>query len=119
MVIPDLRDMEMRQFIESVYQEPYSLLTNNCFHKAIRIARKARDLGKDAQLVPCWSIAPKRLWGLIPIISPHAYTLIDGEKVDVSLSPEQEQKYWKNSERKIYLRIKLPTLFQGELNERE
>ncbi|MBA7694631.1 hypothetical protein ES703_103244 [subsurface metagenome] len=111
MVIPDVQDIEMRRFIESVYQEPYSLLTNNCFHKAIRIARKARDLGKDAQLVACWSIAPKRLLGLIPIISPHAYTLIDGEKVDVALSPEQEKRYWKNSERKIYLPIELPPLF--------
>lgn len=109
MVIPDLpHNIEMRRFIESVYQEPFSLLTNNCFHKSIRIAQKARDLGKDAQLVPCWSIAPKRLLGIIPIISPHAYALIDDEKVDVALSPVQEQKYWKNSERKIILPIRLP-----------
>lgn len=95
----------MEQYIDQTYREPYTLLRNNCFHKAVRIVRKARSLGVPASLVICISLAPKKLWGFIPIISPHGYAVVNGVKIDVALSPEQEQKYWKNSERKIYLPI--------------
>lgn len=95
----------MRQYIDQVYREPFSLLHNNCLHKAGRIVRKARSLGMQADLVICISKPPKKLGGIIPIINPHAYAVVNGIKVDVGFSPEQEQKYWKNSERKIYLPI--------------
>jgi len=95
----------MEQYIEQVHREPFSLLHNNCYHKALRIVRRARSLGLPANLVICISRAPKKLVGIIPIISPHGYALVNGVKVDVALSPEQEEKYWKNSERKIYLPV--------------
>lgn len=95
----------MEEYIEQIHREPFSLLHNNCLHKAIKIVRKARSLGMPANVVICISNPPKKLWGIVPFINPHAYALVKGVKVDVGLSPEQEQKYWKNSERKIYLPI--------------
>lgn len=98
---------EMEQYIDQVHREPFSLLHNNCFHQVLRLVKKARSLGIQANMVICISKAPKKLWGFIPIVSSHAYAIIDGVKVDVALSPEQEKKYWKNTERRIYLPIKI------------
>jgi len=100
-------EAEMERYIDQVHREPFSLLRNNCYRKAARIVRKARSLGVPANVLICISKPPKKLWGIVPIINPHAYALVNGVKVDVGLSPEQEQRYWKNSERKIYLPLKI------------
>jgi len=109
MAMPNFpRNKEMRGFIEEVYQEPYSLLKNNCIHKSIRIAKKARELGKDARLVACWSIVPMRILHGFPAIQPHMYVEIEDQRVDVSLDPDHEKKYCKNSEKTIIFPIRLP-----------
>ena len=33
-------------FIDKVYREPYSLVSNNCIHKSLKIKAKAEELGK-------------------------------------------------------------------------
>ena len=108
MVMPNFSDKEMKRFIEGVYREPYSFVSNNCIHKSIKIARKARQLGKDARLVASWSIVPKKILRGFPTIQPHMYVELDGERVDVSLDPHHEEIYCKNREKVIVLPIKLP-----------
>jgi len=110
MVIPALtNNVEMRQFIEKVYEEPYSLVANGCFQKSVKIAKKAKELGKDANLVLCWSVErPRILRGLPPVVMPHMYVEIEGEKVDVSYDPDIEEVLCANEERVTILPIKLP-----------
>lgn len=99
----------MEQFIEEVYHEPYTLLTNNCFHKSLKIVRKARELGKDAHLVICGSIENERILdGLPPVVQPHAYAEIEGERVDVTYDPDTEKILCSNTERTTVLPIRLP-----------
>ena len=95
---------------EAVYREPYSLVSNNCIHKSIRIARKARKLGKGARLIVCWSIVPMKILRGFPTIQPHMYVEVEGERVDVSLDPHHEEKYCKNSQKIIVLPVELPKL---------
>lgn len=110
-VLPDFsNDKDMGQFIEGVYQEPYFLLTNNCIHKSIKIARKARELEKDARIIVCWSIVPMKIYRGFPSIQPHMYAEVQGQRVDVSLDPGHEERYCKNSEKIIIFPIKLPRL---------
>ena len=101
-------NQEMAEFIEETYHQPYSLLSNNCIHKSLRIARKARELGKDAQLVACCSIVRWDYRGGILTAWPHMYVLVEGKRVDVSLDPKSEKKYCPNSEKIILFPVKLP-----------
>ena len=80
-----VEDRELLSFIDSVYREPYSLVHNNCIHKSIRISRKAKELGKRADLIWCISVVPMKILHGFPTFNPHMYAMIDGEKVDVSL----------------------------------
>lgn len=110
MVIPAFpNNVEMRQFIEKVYEEPYSLMANGCFQKSVKIAKKAKKLGKDVNLVLCWSVErPNILRGLPPVFMPHMYVEIEGEKVDVSYDPDTEEVLCANEKRITVLPIKLP-----------
>ncbi|MFQ6122204.1 MAG: hypothetical protein ACE5LA_03995 [Dehalococcoidales bacterium] len=110
MVIPDLPDIEMKRFIEEVYREPYSLISNNCIHKSVKIAKNARELVKEARLVVCWSIARWKMLKGFPTIQPHMYVEVEGKRVDVSLDPHHEEIYCKNTEKIILLPVKLPKL---------
>lgn len=101
---------ELASFIDAVYRERYSYFRNNCINKSLRIKAKAEELGKGADLIFCFSIVPIRKWHGFPVISPHVYTVIDGEKVDVSLDPEHEAMYCKNSEKKLIMPVKVPDL---------
>lgn len=111
MVIPHLpNNIEMTQFIEEVYQEPFSVLNNNCFHKSIKIARKAQELGKDASLVLCWTLVSQNMIGGFPTIQPHMYAEVEGQRVDVVFDPLAEERHCKNSEQVILLPLRLPRL---------
>ena len=104
----------IEQVIEEIYHRPYSLLRNNCFHKSIEIVQAARDMGKKANIVICWSVENERiLKGLPPIILPHAYAEIEGKKVDVAYDPDTEKVLCANSERVTLLPIRLP---RGKVN---
>jgi len=108
-VKPDFPDNpEMVDFIEETYQQPYSLASNNCIHKSLRIARKAKELGLDAQLVACCSIVRWDFLRGILTAWPHMYVLVEGKRVDVSLDPKSERKYCPNSEKIILFPTKLP-----------
>lgn len=98
----------MEYFIEQVYQEPYSILRNNCFHKSLKIVRRARELGKDADLILCWTIIRHKSVGGFPAIQPHMYAEIERQRIDVSFDPISEEKYCKNSEQIILLPLRLP-----------
>lgn len=108
-VKPDFPDNpEMAEFIEETYHQPYSFLSNNCIHKSLRIARKAKELGMDAQLVACCSI---ERWDVLRgalAPGPHVYVLVEGKRVDVASDPETEKEHHPNNERVILFPVKLP-----------
>lgn len=87
-IIPYFADnSQMTEFIRKTHYEPYSLLTNNCIHKSLRIKRKAEDLGLDVDLIGCWTAVPMtKLLGWLSI-QPHLYTIVEGKRVDVALDP--------------------------------
>ena len=95
---------ELSEFINTVYREPYSLIANNCIHKSLRIRKRARELGRRADIVVCISVVPIKKWHIITF-NPHMYLRIDGNKVDVSLDPGHEAKYCKNSEKKLLFSV--------------
>jgi len=98
---------ELSSFIDAVYREPYSLLSNNCIHKSLRIKAKAKELGKGADLICCISIVPIKKWHNLPTINPHVYIEVEGEKIDVSLDPRREEIYCKNSEKKLIMPVNI------------
>ena len=99
---------ELSSLIDAVYKEPYSLIRNNCIHKSLRIKAKAEEVGKRADLLCCMAIMPAKKWHNFPIvIIPHVYTEIDGEGTDVSLDPESEKSYCKNSEVKLVMSVNI------------
>ena len=85
---------ELERFIEQIHNEPYNIFTNNCLTKSTKIYEKAKELGFNAELVGCISLNPVKL---LPFAYPFPHVLveIDGIKVDVSFSPEQEEKYFR------------------------
>ena len=98
----------MEKFIDEIYHEPYTLIRNNCYHKSIKIAKRARELGNDTDLIICWSIENSRIFkGLPPVIMPHMYTEVNGRKVDVAYDPDTEKVLCSNTERVTALPIKL------------
>lgn len=101
---------ELSSFIDEIYREPYSLFSNNCIRKSLRIKARAEALGKRADLICCISIVPMKKWHNFPIASPHVYTEIEGKKIDVSLDPGHEEIYCKNSEKKIILPVNISRL---------
>lgn len=111
-----MRD-ELSSFIDAVYREPYSLISNNCINKSLRIKAKAEELGNRADLIGCVAIVPAKKWHNFPIIIPHFYTEIEGKKVDVSLDPGHEEIYCRNSEKKLIMPMNLSrirrTLYRG------
>lgn len=98
---------ELSSFIDAVYKEPYSLFGNNCIHKSLRIKAKAEELEKGVDLLCCMAIMPVKKWHNFPLIIPHVYTEIEGEKIDVSLDPGQEESYCKNSEVKVVMPVNI------------
>ncbi len=100
-------DKELLSFIDSVYHEQYSLINNNCIHKSLKIRRKAKELGIQADLVWCTSVVRMKVLHDHFILSPHMYTIIKGQIIDVSLDPGHEARYCLNSEKKLILSINL------------
>ncbi len=97
---------EIVEYIVRIHNEPYNFFLNSCIHKSVRIYRKAAGLNTNAQLYLCIAVNPK--WrGPAPKVSPHVYSVVDGERIEVSLSPEQEQEYWKNSDVKTYWPVRI------------
>lgn len=93
---------ELEQFIRKTYYEPYSLLTNNCIHKSLRIMNKAVELEMEVDLIACWTITPMTwLWGW-PSIQPHLYTEIEGKRVSVALDPLRRGQMY-DVDREIYI----------------
>ena len=101
---------ELSSFIDAVHREPYSLISNNCLNKSLRIKAKAEELGKGADLVCCIGIIPVKKWHNLSVISPHVYTEIEGEKVDVALDPEREKLYYENNEWKIVISVNISSI---------
>ncbi len=101
---------ELSSFIDGVYREPYALLGNNCIRKSLKIKAKAEKLGKQADLIPCISIVPLKKWHNLPTANFHLYAEIDGKKVDVSLDPGHEERYCKNSQKKLIMPLNVSKL---------
>lgn len=98
---------KLSSFIDTVYRESYSLISNNCIHKSLRIKAKAEELGRAADLVCCLSILPIKKFHNFPIAIPHIYTKIDGRKVDVALDPKTEEVYCQNDEQKLIMPVNI------------
>ncbi len=98
---------ELTGFINSVYHEPYSLVTNNCIRKTLRIRAEAKRLGKKTDLVLCLLLFRIKSLHNLPVITPHLYLVIEGKKVDVPLSPLQERKICKNIEVKPLIKVNI------------
>ena len=107
---PPVMNEELSAFIDAVYKEPYSYFFNNCVDKSLRIMAEAERLGMKADLIGCIAIVPVKRWYNFPIVSPHVYTEIEGEKVDVALDPAREEIYCKNSEVRIVMPVNLSEL---------
>ncbi len=101
---------ELASFIDETYRQPYSLLSNNCIHKSLRIKARAEKLGKSADLIGCLSILPVRRWHNFPIISPHVYLEVEGEKIDVSLDPHHEEIFCPNNEKRVVMPVNISRL---------
>jgi len=97
---------ELSPFIDAVCREPYSLVSNNCIHKSLRIRAKAEELGKRTDLI-CCIVVPINKWHNFPIVIPHVYAEIEGEKIDVALDPRREEIFCKNSEQKILMPVNI------------
>ena len=98
---------KLSPFIDSVYREPYHLIGNNCINESLRIKAKAEELGKRADLICCLAIVPMKRWHNFPLISPHVYSEIDGEKIDVALDLGHEKIFCQNSEVKIVMPVNI------------
>ncbi len=104
---PPVMNAELAVFIDAVYKEPYSYFFNNCADKSLRIMAEAERLGIRADFIGCIAIVPAKRWHNFPIVSPHFYTEIEGEKVDVAFDPVREEIYCKNSEVRIIMPVNL------------
>jgi hypothetical protein len=98
---------ELSSFIDTVYRERYSLISNNCIHKSLRIKAKAEEIGRGGDLICCLSILPIKKFHNFLIVIPHIYTKIDGRKVDVALDPKTEELYCKNDEQKLIMPVNI------------
>jgi len=98
---------ELSAFIDTIYREPYSLLKNNCINKSLRIEDKAEELGMRADLISCIAIVPIKKWHNFHFASPHVYTEIEGERVDVAHDPRREEIYCKNSDIKVVMPVNI------------
>ena len=112
-----MQDAELLSFIDSVYREPYSLLKNNCIHKSLRIRQKARERGKQVDIILCISVVTMKWLHGLPVPNPHMFTVVDGEKVDVSLDPGHEARYCRNTEKKLLFPVNVSRL--GRLIQRK
>jgi len=107
---PPVMNEELSAFIDAVYKEPYSYFFNNCVDKSLRIMAEAERLGMKADLIGCIAIVRAKRWHNFPIVSPHVYAEIEGEKVDVALDPAREEIYCKNSEVRIVMPVNISEL---------
>jgi len=96
--------------IGCIYLSGYNFFTNNCWHKSKGIVGIARQLGFEAQLVFCIIFFKvKCLYGM-PVIAPHFYSLIEGERVDVAFDPATEKKICRNEEFRVLSSIMIRRL---------
>ncbi len=73
------------EIAEELRREPYSLLTNDCITKSIRLKRRCRALGISARVVLCVGLARARWFGrelTIPVI--HGWGEVVGKRIETS-----------------------------------
>ena len=67
-------------------QEPYNLLTNDCYKKSIKLKRQCETLGIPVRIVACIGMVRAKVfklwWMTIPVI--HGWAEVDGHRVEVS-----------------------------------
>jgi len=77
----------MEEMAERFRHEPYHLLFNNCINKSVGFVKECKKVGIDAKFVLCLGLVPVRLPNLsgqfdIPV--PHAWALVNGERIELS-----------------------------------
>ena len=92
---------EFEEYIEKIHIEPYSLITNNCYHKSWKVIKESLRRGKDADLITCPSRFP------VPPIIPHFYAKVNEKIVDVAFNPELERIFGKGRAKPYFLPFNL------------
>lgn len=94
---------ELQQYIREIHGEPYKALTDNCFHKNLKVARKAKELGLSVDVMFCWAKCPKWMRWIYPY-NPHIYLIIGGVTIDLFFAD------WWGTERVLKGHVELRTI---------
>jgi hypothetical protein len=82
-----LRQARIDEIAESLRQEPYRMLGNDCLVKAVRFARACKRAGIDARVTVCLGVASARVPRTsrrLALPALHAWGEVDGERIEVS-----------------------------------
>ncbi|MFC1910555.1 hypothetical protein ACFLXC_04645 [Chloroflexota bacterium] len=74
----------MDEIADSLRQEPFNTLTNNCLIKSFRFKRRCAELGIKARVVISFGYAPvsRGLRFFVPII--HGWAEVDGCRIELA-----------------------------------
>jgi len=98
---------DLAAFVDQVYEEPYSLVFNNCIDKTLRIMAEAEKRGVKSDFIGCIAVYRFKRYHNAPIVSPHFYAEIEGGKLDVAFNPAQEKVYCPNSDAEIVMPVNI------------
>ena len=96
---------ELAAFVDEIHKEPYSFVFNNCIDKTLRIMAEAEKKGVKSDFIGCIAIYRFKRYHNAPIVSPHFYAEIEGQKVDVTFNPAYEKVYCQNSDAEIVMPV--------------
>jgi hypothetical protein len=80
--------MPLEALIKEIREEPFHLLSNNCFHKSFRFKRRCRELGITARVVVCLGLNRAKWfghWVTIPVL--HAWGEVKRERIELGQPP--------------------------------
>lgn len=82
---------EMRDYIEKIHQDKYSVIANNCIDKTQKLAAKAKSLGLPYRIISCTDAYDGvSQISMTDFVVPHVFIEIDGEEIDVAADPETD-----------------------------
>ncbi|MFC1873494.1 hypothetical protein ACFLW3_01615 [Chloroflexota bacterium] len=81
-----MSNLEKAELIaKKLRQEPYNILTNNCFTRSRRLKQGCKVVGIAVRVVACIGLARARLFGswlTIPVV--HGWGEVEGRRVETS-----------------------------------
>ncbi len=77
---------KVEEIAQQLQREPYSLLTNDCLMKSLKLRRQCETLGIRAKVVACIGIVRAKVfrlwWMTIPVV--HGWVEVNGQRIEVS-----------------------------------